>query len=118
MHATEYFFREGCYITELANSAADPALSIARARVEPGRTTRWHRLRGTVERYVILSGSGVVEVGDAPARAVAAGDVVLIPALSRQRIRNDGADDLIFLALCTPRFLPENYEDIEAGEPL
>lgn len=111
--STEYFFREGCYITELDNDASDPTLSIARARVEPGKTTRWHTLQHTVERYVIISGEGLVEVGTEPARAVSPGDVVIIPANCRQRIHNSGADDLIFLALCTPRFVPENYLDNE-----
>lgn len=115
MTNSEYFFREGCYITEIANRADDPAVSIARARVEPGCTTRWHRLRDTVERYVILSGSGVVEIGDERAREVKAGDVIFIPALCPQRIHNSGSDDLIFLAICTPRFLPENYQDVDAA---
>jgi len=109
----EYFFHEGCFITELSNRADDPNVSIAQARVEPGQITRWHRLRNTIERYVIQSGSGMVEVGDEPPRKVSAGDVVFIPALCRQRIYNHGDDDLIFLAVCTPRFLLENYEDLE-----
>jgi hypothetical protein len=50
----EYWFREGCYITEWSNSDTNPGVSIARARVEPGRTTRWHRLDAITERYVIL----------------------------------------------------------------
>jgi mannose-6-phosphate isomerase-like protein (cupin superfamily) len=111
--SSEYFFREGCHITELDNDPANPALSIARARLEPGKTTRWHQLTDTVERYVILSGSGVVEVGSAPASAVRGGDVVVIPAGCRQRIHNPGDEDLVFLALCTPRFLPENYVDLD-----
>ncbi len=109
----EYFFREGCFITELSNCADDPALSIARARVEPGHTTRWHRLRDTIERYVILSGTGLVEIGGEPARTVSTGAIVFIPALRPQRIKNIGNDDLIFLAICTPRFVPENYQDID-----
>lgn len=44
---------------------------------------------------------------------VEAGDVVLIPASCRQRIANIGAGDLVFLAICTPRFLPGAYEDID-----
>jgi hypothetical protein len=28
-----------------------------------------------------------------------------------------GAEDLIFLAICTPRFRPDNYEDIDP-EPM
>lgn len=111
--AAEYYFDEGCYINELSNTENDPAVSIARARVAPGVVTRWHRLRDTVERYVILSGKGRVEVGDLPAQDVSAGAVVVIPAQCRQRIANTGAEDLVFLAICSPRFLREAYEDLE-----
>ena len=74
----EYFFAEGCFINELSNSSDDPAVSIARARLAPGETTRWHYLKGTGERYVIQEGTGVVEVHDLPAHVVAAGDVVAV----------------------------------------
>ena len=109
----EYYFEEGCFITELSNTPADPDASIARARVLPGVTTRWHRLIGTMERYVMLEGKGRVEVGEEPAREVGPGDVVVIPPLCRQRITNVGEADLVFLAICTPRFRPECYEDVE-----
>ncbi|MDB6060067.1 MAG: Cupin 2 conserved barrel domain protein [Verrucomicrobiaceae bacterium] len=112
--AAEYFFHEGCHIIELDNCVDNPALSIARARVEPGKTTRWHKLTNTVERYVIIEGSGIVEVGNEITQQVTAGDVVIIPADCAQRIHNNGTDDLIFLALCTPRFVPENYVDIDS----
>lgn len=110
---SEFYTDEGCFITELLNSDADPEASIAQARVRPGVTTRWHRLVGTTERYVILSGAGKVEVGNLIAQKVAPGDVVLIPPNCRQRITSLGAEDLIFLAICTPRFRPEAYEDID-----
>ena len=61
----EYFFDEGCHILELSNTPDDPTVSIARARVEPGVTTRLHRLVETTERYVILEGEGIVYIGDA-----------------------------------------------------
>lgn len=109
---TEFYIEERCYIVEYSNSDNDPDLSIAQARVEPGVTTHWHRLRGTTERYVILSGTGRVEVGDLPPRDVAHGDTVIIPPMVRQRITNTGDEDLIFLALCTPRFSDEVYEDL------
>jgi len=109
----EFYTDEGCFIVELSNSAEHPELSIARARVEPGVTTRWHRLRDTTERYVMLEGAGVVEVGEQK-RKVAEGDVVVIPPMVRQRITNVGSGDLIFLAICTPRFRGENYEDVES----
>lgn len=108
----EIHTEERCYILELSNSADDPDLSIARARVEPGVTTRWHRVVDTVERYVILDGTGRMEIGDLPPQEVQAGDVVLIPASCRQRIANIGPGDLVFLAICTPRFRPEAYEEV------
>lgn len=111
--ATEFYIDEGCHITELANGPDDPAVSVARARVTPGTATRWHRLHGIVERYVILSGQGRVEVGDQPPTAVSHGDTVIIPALCPQRIANTGTEDLVFLAICSPRFDPQAYEDID-----
>lgn len=109
----EYYFREGCHILELSNSPADEDVSIARARVEPGKTTRWHRLKDTTERYVILQGTGLAEVGDL-ANTVTTGSVVIIPPMQPQRITNTGTDDLIFLAICSPRFRPDCYEDTES----
>lgn len=109
----ERFIDEGCYIRELSNSREDTELSIAEARLEPGMTTRWHRLQRTTERYVILQGKGRVELGDSLVQDVGPGDVVLIPALCDQRITNTGDDDLLFLAICTPRFEQGNYQDTE-----
>ncbi len=109
--SSEYYFREGCFITELLNSTDDEVLSVAKARVEPGVTTSWHRLTGTTERYIILEGQGEVEVGDIPPTRVSAGDVVVIPQDVAQRIRNVGEEDLVFFAICTPRFCPENYQE-------
>ena len=111
--SAEYYTDERCDILELSNSADDPDASIARARVAPGVTTRWHRLKGTTERYVILEGRGRVEVGELGAHDVSPGDVVLIPAMCRQRIANTGKADLVFLAICTPRFRTADYEDLE-----
>lgn len=111
--AAEVLTDERCHILELSNDDNDPDMSIARARVEPGVTTRWHRVRDTTERYVILDGSGRMEIGDWPPQDVQAGDVVMIPPSARQRIANTGGDDLVFLAICTPRFRPEAYEDAE-----
>ncbi|MFL0800092.1 MAG: cupin domain-containing protein [Agarilytica sp.] len=109
---SEYFFQEGCFITELSNSPDDDVVSIARARVEPGKSTKWHSLGATLERYVILDGEGDVEVGEDSPRRVTSGDVVLIPPGVRQRIHNIGTEDLIFLAICSPRFSPANYSEV------
>jgi len=109
----EYYFEEGCYILELSNTPDDPACSIARARLEPGQATRWHRLHGITERYVILEGEGLAELERAESRKLGPGDVIVIQPGQDQRITNLAAVDLVFLAVCTPRFIPEAYEDTE-----
>ena len=78
---TEFYTDECCYIAELHNTDADESCSIARARVEPGVTTRLHRLRDTIERYVILEGAASVRVGDAAPVEVQPLDVVNISAV-------------------------------------
>jgi mannose-6-phosphate isomerase-like protein (cupin superfamily) len=109
----EYDTDELCYINELSNTPNDPDVSIARARVQAGITTRWHRLRDITERYVVIEGQGLVEVGGLAPQKIKSGDVVLIPPECRQRITNIGIGDLIFLAICSPRFEQSAYEDIE-----
>ncbi len=115
--AVEFATEERCFIVELSNSERDEAVSIARARVRPGVTTRWHRLDGIAERYVILEGRGLVEVGDLAPVDVGPEDVVVIPAGCRQRIANCGTIDLVFLAICAPRFRAEAYVDIDPAPP-
>lgn len=107
----EFYTEERCFITEQMNDPTCPEMSLARARVAPGVTTRLHLLRGTVEVYVILSGTGLVEVGGVSAY-VAPGDRVVIPAEATQRITNTGERDLVFQCLCQPRFRVENYVDL------
>ncbi|MEE4177919.1 MAG: cupin domain-containing protein [Bacteroides sp.] len=109
---SEYYFEERCFITEWLNSPSDEEVSVAKARVEPGVTTRLHRLKDVTERYIILKGKGLVEVGELPPTKVGSGDVVLIPPGIPQRITNIADSDLIFLAVCTPRFTKDAYEDI------
>ena len=110
----EFLTSEGCWILEIANDDADPAASVARARVPPGVSTEWHRLAGVAERYVIVSGTGRVELMPTIAEDVQPGDVVRIPAGVGQRITNTGTADLVFLCVCTPRFVPSSYETIQA----
>jgi mannose-6-phosphate isomerase-like protein (cupin superfamily) len=114
--AAEFYTPEQCFINELSNVGSDPDVSIARARVEPGVSTRWHRLENIIERYVILEGNGLVEVGNLSPQEIRVGDVVLIPSGCRQRISNIGISDLLFLAICTPRFRQEAYQDINNPE--
>jgi mannose-6-phosphate isomerase-like protein (cupin superfamily) len=108
----EFYIDEGCYITELSNSNEDSSVSIARARVEPGVTTQFHKLIGTIERYVVLEGEGLVEVSGVLPQTVTECDVVVIPPNCGQKITSTGARDLIFLAICSPRFQKHCYQEI------
>ncbi len=107
----EFYFKEGCFIEEMLNNSDQPQMSIARVRVLVNTTTRLHSLRATTERYVILVGEGVVTIAD-KSWPVVARDVVTIEAGQGQKIKNTGSEDLVFLAICTPRFLQENYCEI------
>jgi len=107
----EYYFKEGCHILEVLNSAEDPALSIARAKVAPATETQLHALKDTFERYYVLQGTGVVTVGRTE-QSVGEGDVVCIAPGVAQKIKNTGDEDLVFLAMCTPRFIVDNYTEL------
>lgn len=110
--AAEYWTDERCYITELCNTELLPDASLAIARVEADVTTQLHALRKVTETYIVIEGSGLLEV-DGSTMQIGPGDQVVIPAGSSQRIA--AADTGIrFYCLCTPRFTPDAYENLEA----
>ena len=111
--SSEQLTEEGCFIWQNWGIPADESLSIARARVLPGMSTRWHRLSGVREIYLLTAGRGRVELGGRNPAEVAAGDLVNIPAGTAQRITNLGSGDLIFYCICTPAFTPACYSDME-----
>lgn len=107
----EYYFEERCHILEIMNSPNAPQLSIARARVEAGVSTVLHTVDRT-EVYYILRGSGVATIGNREF-PVGTGEALYIAPGTPQRITNHGSEDLIFLAICTPRFTPQAYQSAE-----
>ncbi len=109
----EYYFKEGCYIQELHNIDGDQDCSIAHVRVEPKQTTRLHALKNTRERYVILAGHARVTIGQ-KSWLVKAKDVVQIDENTPQKIENLLGEDLLFLAVCTPRFKEKNYYEVSS----
>lgn len=117
LEADEFYSAENVRILEAWNVAEDPSLSIARARLGPGQATEEHVLSRTTERYLVVRGVGRVEVGRLPPTDVGPGDVVLIPAGTRQRIRNPGHEDLVFYCICTPRFDEADYRRAAPGAP-
>ena len=109
----EFHTDERCHILELLNHQDDRSCSVARARVEPDVITAWHRLKDTTEIYYILSGEGVMEIGDNFTQEVRKNDLIKIPKNTAQRIKNVGTEDLLFLCICTPAFGAECYESLE-----
>ena len=107
----EYFFKEGCHILEVMNHHSAPNLSIARARVAPGVTTVLHALEGT-EVYYILSGQGDAQIGLETFSVLPHQALYIAPGIP-QKITNTGEEDLVFLAICTPRFTNDAYTEIE-----
>lgn len=103
---------ERCYIRELLNDPRVPETSLARARVDAGVTTKWHRVR-VHEWYVITEGHGRMWVGGRPPFDVGPGDSVSIPPGTPQRIENTGAGALVFHCVCQPRFRDAVYESLE-----
>ena len=104
---------ENCLIQELLNDKTHGECSIAEARVEVGESTQLHALKNTIERYVILHGEGIVEIGHDFSDKVKNYDVVSIPVNTAQKITNTGKEPLIFLCICTPRFEQQNYINLE-----
>jgi len=110
----EFLIPEGCAVLETWNRAEDEDVSIARARVEPGVKTRPHSLDGIAERYLLISGTGIAHIEELAPERVGPGDLVSIPAGAVQWIENTGDEDLVFYAICTPRFRMEAYQDRDA----
>lgn len=110
-----YFAEENCHIVEIWNRREDANVSIARARVASGQRTRPHSLAGTTERYLIVSGSGRAHIEGTEPRRLDPGDFAVIPPGAVQWIETIGPAELVFYAICTPRFRPENYRDRSTG---
>ena len=109
----EFFTDYRCHITELCNSGHNTSASLAIARVEVGVTTQFHALTGTTETYIVIEGVGQMEV-DGHIFVISACDQVVIPPGASQRVTNGGEADLRFYCLCTPRFQPGCYVNLEA----
>ena len=108
----EFLTHERCHITELCNTRKLGAASLAIARVEAGVTTRLHSLRGVMETCIVMEGRGFMEVGG-DSFEIEPGDQVIIPAGVPQRVTALGDEQLRFYCLCTPRFHPECYVNLE-----
>ncbi len=85
--------------------------SIAHARVKPGEITLVHKLTSS-EVYYILEGKGEMYI-DSDMELVCAGQAVYVPPNAKQKLRNTGNSELVFLCLVDPPWKPEVEEVLE-----
>jgi mannose-6-phosphate isomerase-like protein (cupin superfamily) len=96
--------KDGSTIRELHHSDAQ---SLAEATLEPAQGTQRHYHRLSEEIYVVVKGSGELEV-DGETRTVRPGDAVLIPPGAWHTLVNNGTSELRILCCCAP---PYSHED-------
>ena len=95
-------------LRELLHRRNDPAptrYSLAHASLPPGESSLPHTLAQS-EVYHILSGRGVMLLGDEQAE-VGPGDTIYIPPRAVQSIRNTGDEPLVFLCIVDPAWSEE-----------
>lgn len=82
--------------------------SLAHAVVKSGDTSQSHRLKNS-EVYYILEGKGKMFI-DEESQEVSPGQVIYIPPMAKQYIKNIGTNDLKFLAIVDPAWKVEDEE--------
>jgi mannose-6-phosphate isomerase-like protein (cupin superfamily) len=80
--------------------------SLAEAELAPGQATQRHYHARSEEIYVLLEGSGRIEV-DGDESAVGPGDAILIPPGSWHQIEA-GGEGLRFLCCCAPAYADDD----------
>jgi mannose-6-phosphate isomerase-like protein (cupin superfamily) len=81
--------------------------SLAEEVLPPGRAVTPHHHNQLEEIYYILSGRGLMTVGDEK-REVGAGDAIYVPRGHKHTLENTGAEPIRLLVACGPAFF---YED-------
>jgi mannose-6-phosphate isomerase-like protein (cupin superfamily) len=106
--ATPFTTADGSTIRVLldAETARAANQSLAEAWLEPGQETQRHYHAASEELYVLLDGSGEMEV-DGEHASVGPGDAILIPPGAWHQIRAGDAP-LRFLCCCAP---PYSHDD-------
>ena len=81
--------------------------SLAEEMLPPGCAVTPHHHRDLEEIYYIVSGAGLMTVGES-SREVGAGDAVYIPRGHRHSLKNTGTEPIKLILVCGPAFF---YED-------
>ncbi len=92
--------KDGSTIRELHHTELQ---SLAEATLEPGQATERHHHKLTEEIYLVVKGSGDLEL-DGEHRRVRPGDAVLIPPGTWHALENDGTSELRIFCCCAPPY--------------
>lgn len=84
----------------------DIRYSLARAILPAGKSSLLHSLT-TTEVFYIISGNGEMHINN-EVSILNPGDTVVIPPNAKQFIKNDGTEDLVFLAIVDPTWRKQN----------
>jgi mannose-6-phosphate isomerase-like protein (cupin superfamily) len=106
--ATPFATKDGSTIRVLLDAGHGAAnQSLAEAELQPGKATQRHYHARTEELYVLLEGSGELEV-EGERRHVEPGDAILIPPGARHQISAGADGPLRFLCCCAPAYSDED----------
>jgi mannose-6-phosphate isomerase-like protein (cupin superfamily) len=100
------------FLTELLHPGHEGVAmgcSIAHAVLSPGQKSLPHKLKKSVEVYLILQGSGVMHI-DEEECVVEPGQAVYIPPEAVQWIENVSGEDLKFLCVVSPPWSEDDEE--------
>ncbi len=99
----------GEVVYELFGAAAGGSLahSLAQIVIPPGKASLKHYHPIAEESYMILSGTGRLEI-DGKASPMGPGDSAVILPNQVHQLWNTGAEDLVLLAVCVPPWTPDN----------
>lgn len=82
--------------------------SLAEELLPPGKSVMPHHHEVLEEIYYILSGVGVMVIGD-ETRVVGAGDAIYIPTGQRHTLTNTGMEPMRVVLVCGPAFYFEDH---------
>ena len=91
--------------------------SLAEEVLPVGAKVTSHFHKETEEIYYILSGRGLMTVGD-EVREVASGDAIFIPTGQRHTLENNGDAPLTLLLVCGPAYSAEDHLSLNEKQSL
>jgi len=89
--------------------------SVAEITIPPGGTAMPHFHKKTEETYLILSGVATLKIQEEKLVLVA-GEAVLIEPGEIHQIKNNGKENLVFIAVCVPAWQPDDSFEVPVKE--